>query len=70
MEKTLMFKPAHPPQFSFVDEIYIQYWRSILRLTRLASQAGTQLASIQDYLWLPRLAFAAGLIVGIVVNTR
>lgn len=65
-----MFKPAHHPQFGLVDEIRIQYWRSVLKLTQLASQVETQLASIQDYLWLPRLAFAAGLIVGIVVNTR
>ncbi len=65
-----MFKPAHPPQLSLANEIHIQYWRLVFKLTRLISQAQANLASIQEHLWLPRLAFVIGLIIGIVVNAR
>jgi hypothetical protein len=47
------------------DHIQLAAWRQVIHLNRAAAKARLWLEPIKHFLWLPPIAFAIGLVVGV-----
>jgi hypothetical protein len=63
-----MFDPIPLIHLRWMDHLRLEYWRQVIRLTRLARQFKAWLIPVQHLLWVPLIAGLAGLLLGFIVT--